>query len=145
MHNMVAMQVAECKRNLSSDKLDCWLVKSLDSVEVVVDVAAGHVLEEEVNSQFILENVLHVIDEGVVCLEKDLLLHLDVVHLILLKDHVFIQPLHRVLLSVFRVFDEEDFSERAFVNYFFNNEVFKLYLLICILIFRRDEQTSSFR
>jgi hypothetical protein len=69
MYDLIAMQVTESKNNLSSDKLDCCLIKSLHSVKVVVDISAGNVFEEEVNSQFILEYVLHVIHKGMVRLE----------------------------------------------------------------------------
>ena len=64
-----------------------------------------------------------------VSLEQDVLLVLDVLYLLLLKEQVFVDALHCVHLAHLAVVDEEDFTKAALVDYFTDLEVLKIYTL----------------
>ena len=62
-------------------------------------------------------------------MEQDVLLVLDVLYLLLLKEQVFVNALHSVHLAHLSVVDEENFTKAALVNYFTDLEVLKIYTL----------------
>ena len=111
MNYRVAVQVAESQHDLRCDELNRCFVKALHLVQIVINVTTWHIFEEEVNSQLVLENVLHMVHKWMVGLEENLLLDLDVFYLVLLEDDVLIQALHRVNLPVLLIFNQEDFAE----------------------------------
>lgn len=129
MDDVARVQVAECGDDLRTDELDCWLAESSNAVDVVVDVPAWQVLQEEVDLELVLEDEVHGVDEGVVGLEEDLLFVLDVLYLLLLKEKVFVDALHRIHLAHLPVVDQEHFSEATFVDHFRDFEIFKIDLL----------------
>ena len=86
MHDVARMQVAQSQHNLRSNKLNCWLLEAAHLVNVIVDVAAGQVLEEEVDFEFILEDEVHRVYKWMICLEQNVLLILDVLHLLFLQE-----------------------------------------------------------
>lgn len=85
MHDSPLVQIAKCQDNLGTDKLDSGLSEPSHFVNVVIDVASWQVLEEEVNLELVLEDKVHRVDERVVRLEQNVLLVLDVLHLLLLE------------------------------------------------------------
>ena len=60
-----------------------------------------------------------------VCLEQDFLLPLDILDLVLLKNDIFVQTFHRVLLTIVFIFDQEYLPKSSLVNDFFYDEVLK--------------------
>ena len=86
MHDIARMQVAQSQHNLRANKLNCWLLEAAHLVNVIVDVAAGQVLEEEVDFEFILEDEVHRVYKWMICLEQNVLLILDVLHLLFLQE-----------------------------------------------------------
>jgi len=129
MHNVITVEVAESKHDLGGDKLDSLLFKPLYLVQIIVDVAAGNILQEKVNPQVILENIIHRIDKWMIRLKQNLLFDLNVFNLILLKHHILVQSFHRIDFPIILVLNEEYLAKRAFINDFLDQEVFKRHLL----------------
>lgn len=98
VHNLVGMQVPKSQHQLSSNKLHCRLLKSTDLVQMIVDVSTRYIFKEEINSQLILENVVHGIDKGMTSLKKNVLLVFGVCDLVLLNKDVLINTLHGIHL-----------------------------------------------
>lgn len=69
MHDLVTVQVAERHYQLSSDVLHGRLRKALYLVKVVVDVAAGHIAQEKIDSLLVLEHELHRVNKRMVGLK----------------------------------------------------------------------------
>lgn len=101
MHDLVTVQVAERHDQLGSDVLYGRLGKALYLVKVVVDVAAGHVAQEKIDSLLVLKHKLHRVNKGMVGLKQNFLFVLDVFHLVFLEHHVLVKALHRIKLAVF--------------------------------------------
>lgn len=66
VHDLFGVQIAEGHQDLRADKFNCLLVESLHLVQVVVDVAARDILQEEVDPQLIRKHVVHRVDKGMV-------------------------------------------------------------------------------
>ena len=92
---------------------------------------------QEIDTELILEDVLHVDQEGVVHLEEDVLLHGDVVQLIVLKYEVFADALHGVESLRLLVLDEEHLTKSSFAYSFLNFKVRELSLDIPFLFENR--------
>jgi len=86
MHDATTMEIAEGHDDLCANKFDSWFLEATNFVDIVVNVATWKVLEEEVDFKLVLEHKVHRIDEGVVRLEQDILLVLDVLDLLLLQQ-----------------------------------------------------------
>lgn len=90
MHDLVTVQVAQRHYYLSRNMPHSVFGQSLHFVQIVVDVAAGHVSQEKVDALLILKHKLHRVHKRVVCLEKDLFFVFDILHLVFFDDHVFV-------------------------------------------------------
>ena len=101
MHNLVFVQITKRQYDLSSDVPDCCLGEPLDLVQVVINITARHVLEEEVNSEVVLKNILHRVNKRMLGLEEDFFFDFYVFDLILFNYDVLVEALHRIHL--FRV------------------------------------------
>jgi hypothetical protein len=115
VHDLVTVQVAERHDQLSSDVLHGRLRKALYLVKVVVDVAAGHVAQEKIDSLLVLKHELHRVDKRMVGLKQNFFFVLDIFHLVFLEHHVLVEALHRIKLTVFSALNQKHFSEAALV------------------------------
>lgn len=116
MHDAVGVQVAHGHEDLSRNELDLWLGETPFLHQVVEDVAAGYILQEEIDAMVCLEHVVHGDDERVLRLEEDVLLSFCVEDLAALDQNILIDALHSVLLFILRVYDVENLAERAFID-----------------------------
>ena len=57
--DLVLVEDADSEHKLGGVELDCFLWESFDLEQVGVQVASPNVLEEEVDSVFILEHIVH--------------------------------------------------------------------------------------
>lgn len=80
-------------------------------------------LHQEIDTELVLEYVLHVHQEGVVHLQEDVLLHGDVAQLVVLYDEVLADALHGVESLCLLVLDEEDLTKRSFAYSFLDLKV----------------------
>jgi len=69
MDDIALVEIAEGKNELGTDKFDSVLGEATHFVDVVVDVASGQVLEEEVNLELILEDKVHRVYKGMIGLK----------------------------------------------------------------------------
>ena len=84
-------------------------------------------LHEEVNSELILEDILHVYEEGVVDSVQDIFFELDIFHLLVLNYDVLADALHSVQLPRSgHLLHQEYLTEGAFSDHFQNFEVVQL-------------------
>ena len=90
MHDLIIVEVAKSQHDLRCNEFYLLLIESLNLVKVIIDITTVNILKEKVNSQFVLEHILHMVAEGVVSLEQDFLFHFDIFNLILLQDHILI-------------------------------------------------------
>jgi hypothetical protein len=132
MDYLVGMKVSQPYEYLCSNKPDCFFLQPSLVAKVVENVAARNILEEKVDSQLILENVVHVNDEGVLGLSKDVFLRASVENLAFLDENVLVDPLHGILLAILRVDNQEHLSKAAFIDKLFDFEIFKTHIFIAL-------------
>lgn len=85
---------------------------------------------DEIDSEFILEHVLHVDDEGVFNAEEDVFLEFDVLVLLVVDDDVLPDALHGVDLLVLHVLNEEHLPEGPLTDHISNYEICQLGLVL---------------
>lgn len=110
------MQMCQGHCYLSSEELSLVLGETLDSDQVSEQLTTLDKLHEEVNSELILEDELHVNKEGVLNGIQNIFLQLDVLHLLILQNHIFPDALHGVELLVKLVLHQKYFTESTFAN-----------------------------
>ena len=88
------------------------------------ELSTLHKLHEEEDAVLVLEYVLHVNQEWMIDLAKDVLLQLDVLHLLVFQDDILANDLHGVHLLRCHVLDEEHLTERALSDHLDNLKVF---------------------
>ena len=59
MHDVAIVEVTQCEKNLSADKLNCILLKVANLVNIIVNVSTWQVLQKEVDLEFILKDEVH--------------------------------------------------------------------------------------
>ena len=94
---------------------------------MVEEVTTLHIIQEKVDSQVILEHVVHVQDEGILGLEEDVLLSPCINDLSFFDENILIYPFHSIFLAIMDVHDQEYLAKTAFVDDLFDLEVFELY------------------
>lgn len=125
MHDLVGVQVPKRYQDLSADELDSLLGEAAVLAKEIKNVPASDVLKEKVDSELVLKHVVHGENEGVFCLEKNVFFGPSVDDLAFFNQDVFVNSLHRVFLSVICIYNQKNFSERAFVNDFLDFEIFE--------------------
>lgn len=80
---------------------------------------------DKVDSIFVLEHVLHVHYEGMLNLEQNVLLKLNILKLLIINYYVLSDALHCIDLSRGLVLYKINFPECAFPNHSHNHEVLK--------------------
>ena len=88
--------MGECERDLRGEELGLVLGEHAHLDQVAEELAALDELHEEVDAELVLEHVLHVHEERVVNLAQNILLQLDVLHLLILQNYVLPDALHGV-------------------------------------------------
>lgn len=111
VNDLIFVEVAQCKDDLSPDKLDGAFRKPFNFEDVIVDVSARIVVEEEVNPKLILENEVHRVDKRVRGLEQDFFFAADIFDLLLFDQDIFVNAFHRVQLAHLFVRHQEDLTE----------------------------------
>ena len=74
-------------------------------------LAAFDEFHDKVDSEIVLEDILHVHDEGMIHLEEDVFLQLYVLKLLILHYDVFSDTFHGKNLLVLLILDEINFSK----------------------------------
>jgi hypothetical protein len=82
---------------------------------MVEEVASRHVLQKEVDSQLILEDIVHRKDEGVLGLKQNVLLSSRVNNLSFFDKNIFIYSLHGIFFPVFLIYYKKNLTKRAFI------------------------------
>lgn len=80
-------------------------------------------LHDEINAEVILEDVLHVNDERVINLKKDVLLKLNVFELLILYNYILSDALHGKYLLVLLILHQVNFSKGALANHLQDHKV----------------------
>jgi len=95
--------------------------------EELATLDEGH---EEVDSEIVLEDVLHVYQEGVVDSIQDIFLELDIFHLLVLKDDILADALHGEELLGAGLLDQEHLPEGTLANHLEQLEVIQLRIVV---------------
>mmetsp|Transcript_46424 Transcript_46424/g.61484 ORF Transcript_46424/g.61484 Transcript_46424/m.61484 type:complete len:245 (+) Transcript_46424:821-1555(+) len=111
INNALLMQMRKCESNLSCEELSLVLREHSHLNEMAEELTTLDKLHEEVDTVLVLEDILHVDEEGVVDLTQDVFLELDVFHLLVLQNDILPDDLHGVELAGLRMLDEEDLAE----------------------------------
>lgn len=85
---------------------------------------------EEVDSEFVLEDVLHVDDEGVLHVEEDVLLELDILVLLVVNNNVLPDAFHCENLLGPAVLYQKHLPKRPLPDHSPNDEVLQLRLFL---------------
>ena len=78
------MEMSQSKCHLQGEELDFTLWEVLDLDEMTEELTSLDKFHEEVNAPFVLEDIFHVNQERMVYGVQNILLHVDVVHLVVL-------------------------------------------------------------
>ena len=103
--------------------------------QVIKEISSLNVIQEEVDSEFILEYIVHRENKWILSLEKDVFLSKSVDNLSFLNQDVLVDSLHSILLSDSHVDNQEHFAKGSFVDHLFDLEVGQgdFFLLIFLL------------
>lgn len=82
-------------------------------------------LHEEVDTELVLEDVFHVDEERMVNLTQDILLKLNVLHLLVLQNDVLSDAFHGVELASCCVLYKEHFAKGALADHLADLEIFQ--------------------
>lgn len=100
---------------------------------MVINISSWDKFKEEIDSEFILEHVIHGIDERMASLEEDILLVLGVRDLVFLDEDVLVDTLHGIHLLGVRILNKEDLTKRSLVDNFLDSKVFQSHFLLFLL------------
>lgn len=117
------MQVLQRQRDFRRVEASTLLGELLRLAQVVEELAAGTVVENEVELVAGLEGVFHAHDERVVDLAQNVPLRLRVLDLVLLLDHRLVQHFHRVDFVLTHLLHLEHLPETALPDHFQNLKV----------------------
>jgi hypothetical protein len=98
VQNLFAVEMSESKSDLSSEELGLFFLEPLDTDQVSEQFAPFDELHQEVDAVFVLEDVLHVDQEGMVNGVQYIFFKLNVIHLLVLKNNIFANALHSIQL-----------------------------------------------
>lgn len=82
VHNIIIMQISKCYGHLSSIKFDDIFIESLLEKQMVIEIATSNILKEEIDSEFVLKNIVHTQYKWMIRLEKNLLFIFSVLNLL---------------------------------------------------------------
>jgi hypothetical protein len=102
-----------------------FFFESLYLDKVAEELSALDEAHDKVDAQFVLENELHVHYKGMVHLEEDVLLKLNVLILLIVNHDVLADALHRIEQLGALVLHEIDLPKCALSNHFHDNEILK--------------------
>jgi hypothetical protein len=108
--------MAESHRDLCSEELSLVFRESLDRDQVAEQFTTFDEFHKEVDAELILKHIFHVDQKRVRDLVQDVLLELNVLHLLVFKDNVFADALHGVQLLVKLVLDHENLAKSALAD-----------------------------
>ena len=94
VHDRVCVEIAKSAHYLGSNKFDGSFLESLTGENVVINVTSRQVFKEEIDAEFVLKDEVHRVYKRMVRLEQDFLLILNISHLFLLQQQVFIDSFH---------------------------------------------------
>lgn len=87
-------------------------------------------MHHKIDSELILEHIVHANEELVFDCVQDLFLKLNVFKLLILKNNIFTDTLHSIKFLGFSVLDKENFSESTFTEHFTDFEILKLGVIL---------------
>lgn len=101
---------------LGSEELCLVLRETLYSDQVSEQLTTLDKLHEEVNSELILEDELHVDQEGMLDRIQNIFFQLDVFHLLILQNYIFSNALHGIQILVKLILHQEYLTERTLAD-----------------------------
>lgn len=131
------MQVAQRHCDLNSIEARSVFIEARDIAQVHEQLTATHKPHDEEDFLLSLEHVAHAHEEGVVSLQKDVLLQTSRLDLVVFDDYIFTQRLHSVHFLRSPLLDKEDFTEGASTNDGLDNEVREGDVLVCLGVDKR--------
>ena len=117
------MEVCQGEGDLGCKELGLVLGEHAHLDQVAEELATLDELHQEVDAVLVLEDVLHVDQEWVVDLPQDVLLQLNVLHLLIFENDILADDLHGKKLFCSDLLNEEDLTESALADQFTNLEV----------------------
>ena len=103
----------KCKGHLSSVELCSFLRKPFLVDNESEEFSSLHKIHEEINSEVVLKNVLHLNDEGVVGGAQNVPFELGAFKLLIVDDFVLSNSLHCIHSFELFVLDEENLPKRS--------------------------------
>ena len=117
------MEVRQGEGDLGCEELGLVLGEHAHLDQVAEELATLDELHQEVDAVLVLEDVLHVDQEWVVDLPQDVLLQLNVLHLLIFENDILADDFHGKKLFCSGLLNEEDLTESALADQFTNLEV----------------------
>lgn len=87
---------------------------------------------EEVDSIFVLENIIHANYERMFNIEENILFKLNVVKLLIVDNSVLSNTLHSIYVFSVNIFDQENLTKSTFSNHSSNDKILKLSLVLLL-------------
>lgn len=110
---------------MGSEELSLVLREHTNLYQVAEKLTSLDKLHQEVDTKLVLEDVLHINEEWVVDLAQNVLLELDVFHLLVLQDYVLPDTLHGVEFVRSGVLYQEDLTKGALADHLTDLEIFQ--------------------
>jgi hypothetical protein len=115
--------MAKGKGDLSYQEASLLLVEALDSAQVTIELSTLNELHDEVDSEFILEYIVHAHDEGMLHSVEDVLLKFQRLKEVLINNHILSDTLHSKDFVGVTLLYHVHLAERTFTDHLHNNEI----------------------
>jgi len=125
--------MTKSESNLSHKEFSLLLGESSDFDQMSEELTTLDEVHHEINSEFVLENILHINQELVLNGVQNLLLQLDILNLLVLDNDIFTDTLHGVEFVSFSILNKEHFSESTLTEHLTDLEVFQLRIILSLV------------
>lgn len=96
INDLFGVQVSKSQCDLHGKEFSLVFRELANSSQVPKELTTFDEFHEEENTEFVLENILHVYKEGVINGVENIFFELNVIHLLVLNNDVFSNGLHGV-------------------------------------------------
>lgn len=111
VNNLISMQVAQPYQYLGSYELYCIFFEPSCLAQMIKQVSSFNILQEEIETKIVLEDVTHIDDKWVFSLSKNVFFSSRVQNLPLLNKNVLIYSFHCIYFVIDCIYHQKNFSK----------------------------------
>lgn len=135
--------MTKTKDNLGNEESCLFFIKSLHLIQMTEELTSLNEVHQEVNSEVVLEHIIHAHDEWVLHVVKNVLFKLKTIKEVLVDNDIFSNSFHGIDFLGNAVLNEEDFTESALTNHFLDLEILEFDLRFFYIALTCEDQGAA--